>query len=121
MFTFFTGSIDDLLNKVSHAKDSEVKRIKDENTVLNREEIVATIMDEWKVDKEEATRIADDIQLSELHRVCGDLVKDGILEITGFDEYGPTYTHTAKGLAILEALKKKDESKINPISNPELN
>jgi len=118
MFTFFTGSVDDLLNKVSHVTESEVKRIKDENTVLNREEIISTIMDGWKVDREEATRIADDIQLSELHRVCGDLVKDGIFEVTGFDEYGPTYTHTAKGLAMLKTLKKVDES--NPI-RPELN
>ena len=96
---FFKGSVDELLAHVGNAPQSEIDKAGREDTVLNHEEIVAFIMDELKLPKEEAERLATAIQLEELKRVELSMVEKGLLEITEYDADGePILKPTLKGL-----------------------
>jgi hypothetical protein len=96
MFTFFKGSIDELLESVAKAPESEVARITDENTLLQREEAIAMVIEDFKVPREQAERIVSEIQMEEFHRIAKGMVEDGLLEITGYDDDGPVYAPVKK-------------------------
>ena len=53
-------------------------------------------MDEYKLPREQAEKIVTEIQMEELHRICGKMVEDGVLEVTGYDEDGPVYAQVKK-------------------------
>lgn len=91
MFTFFKGNIDELLDSVAKTPESEVARITDENALLQREEAIAMVMEDFKLPREQAEKIVSEIQMEEFHRIAKGMVEDGILEITGYGEDGPTY------------------------------
>jgi len=99
---FFTGTVDELLNKVTTAPVEAINKIGNKDEVLNREELIATVMDDFKMSRAEAERIVTEIQLEEFERIAKGMVEKGLLEITGYDGEGNAqYTPTLKGLALL--------------------
>jgi hypothetical protein len=100
MFKYFNGTIDELLEKTENLPKSQVDRIGDENTQLDHDEIVAFIMDERKIPKEEAEEIATQFQMEEFHSIAGKMVDDGLLEVVGYDADGPIYRPTQKGMIL---------------------
>ena len=52
--TFFKGSPEDLLGHVLNAPQSAIDKVKDDNQLLNHEELVAVVMDDFKIGHEEA-------------------------------------------------------------------
>lgn len=89
---FFKGSVDDLLAQMQTAPISEINKIGRDDEVLNREEMIAMVMDDFKKSREEAERIVTEIQEQEFYRIANNLVEKGLLEIKGYDGDGnPEY------------------------------
>lgn len=98
--TFYKGSVDDLLAHVGTAPRSEIEKVGDDNQILNREELVAYIVDNFKCSREDAERIAIEIQMEEFDRIVKPMVEEGLLEIAEYDKDGQSiYKPTANGLA----------------------
>jgi hypothetical protein len=99
---FFTGTVDDLLKKVTSAPAEAINKVGDENEVLNREEMIAMVMDDFKLSRQEAEKIVTEIQLEELNNIMFGMVEKGLLEIVSYDGEGnPRYKPTLKALALL--------------------
>ena len=102
--TFYKGSVDDLLAFVGTAPKEEIAKVGDENEVLNREELIAYIIDTAKCPREEAVRIADEIQLEEFDKTIKPMLDEGLIEIVEYDADGqPVYKPTLKGLVLMSA------------------
>ena len=100
--TFFKGSVDDLLNKVAAAPTEAINKVGNKDELLNREELIATVMDDFKLPRAEAERIVTEIQMEELDRIAKGMIEKGLLEIVSYDSEGnPQYKPTLKGLALL--------------------
>jgi predicted transcriptional regulator len=96
--TFFKGTTDDFLNHVLNAPKSEIDKVGGENEVLNREECISLLMDDFKMPKEKAEKIVTEIQLEEFHEIAQRLVNKGFLEVTEYDEeFQPVYKVTEAG------------------------
>jgi hypothetical protein len=101
--TFFKGSVDDLLNKVTTAPPEAINKVGNKDELLNREELIATVMDDFKMPRAEAERIVTEIQMEELDRIAKKMVSDGLLEISEYDNDGnPKYIPTPLGLSLLK-------------------
>ena len=99
---FFTGTVDDLLNKVTAAPPEAINKVGNNDELLNREELIATVMDDFKLPRAEAERIVTEIQMEELDRIVKKMMDNGLLEISEYDTDGnPQYKPTLKGLALL--------------------
>lgn len=95
---FFIGTADDLLNRITNAPLEAIKTAADPDALLNRGELIATVMDDLKIGREEAEKIVTEIQLMELDRISQGLVKKGFLEVTSYDNDGqPVYGVTELG------------------------
>ena len=92
---FFTGTVDDLLNKVTTVPTEVINKVGNKDELLNREELIATVMDDFKMPRAEAERIVTEIQLEELDRIVKKMMDNGLLEISEYDTDGnPQYKPT---------------------------
>lgn len=80
----------------------------DADIMLNREEMIDTLAEDYNLSKEEAAKFVTQIQLEEFHRICKGMVEAGILEIVGYDDEGPIYRQTEKAKKYLQQDEKKD-------------
>ncbi len=97
-FKDFHGDVDAFLE---HCSKVNVDEINNDDTLLNHEELVDTIAENYHVSKEEADRIAMDIKLDIVKDTIQDLVDEGILEFKGYNEDGePTHGLTEYGKQI---------------------
>jgi len=102
---FFKGNVDSLLNHVLSAPKSEIDKVGSPDEVLNHEEIVAVLMDEYKFPLEEAERRATEIQIEEFNRIAQGMVQKGLLEIVRYDENGdPVFDVTELGKKVTKLL-----------------
>jgi len=102
---FLNTTVDDLLNKVLSAPQSEIDKVGSPDEILNHEEIVAVLMDEYKLPSEEAEKRATEIQIEEFTRITNDMVEKGFLEIVKYDTDGnPVYDVTEIGKKITKLL-----------------
>ena len=74
---YFTGTIDDLLKDYENASIDEINKVGDKNEILNHDEIVALLMDDYKLSRNEAEIRATEIQCEELERISNELVNKG--------------------------------------------
>lgn len=88
--TFFHGTLDELLNHVGTAPASEVEKVAkaDPEEKLYGEELIQTVMDEFKLPRDEAKRVVEEIQMEELKRILKSLLEKGEIEVIGYDEEG---------------------------------
>lgn len=84
-FQDFHGDVDAFLEHCSKI-DPEV--VQDEDALLNHQELVDTIAEDYHVSKEEADRIAMEIKTEIVTDTIKDLVAKGILELKGYGEDG---------------------------------
>ena len=99
-FQDFHGDVDAFLEHCSKIDADLVEKVvtnKDDDVMLNREEMIDTLAEDYHIPKEEAAKYVSQIQMEEFHRICKGLVDAGILEVNGYDEDGPTYGLTEKG------------------------
>jgi hypothetical protein len=94
----FNGSIDDLL---SHCSNLDVDKVEEQVQSEEREECIKVIMRELECNEFEAEVIYNEISLAETKKVVDDMVKDGILYISGYNEDGePLFQLTELGKAL---------------------
>ena len=97
--TFYRGSVDDLLAFVGTAPEEELEKVNSENEMLNRDELIAYIMDTSKCSREDAVRMADEFLLEEFDKKIKPMLDEGLVEIVEYDKDGnPVYKPTLKGL-----------------------
>ncbi len=96
--TFVQTTAEDLLNQVCSAPMADIEKSVDPNRLLNHNEMVDLVIEEFSNSKEEAEQIVTQIQLEEFYNTVGSLVEKGLVEITGYDEDGqPEYGLTELG------------------------
>lgn len=90
--TFFKGSVDDLLNHVQTAPNTEIENVDNPNKILHREEIIDLIIEDLKVNRQDAERMADEILMEEFNRIIQPMLEKGIVEVVDYDADGlPIY------------------------------
>jgi hypothetical protein len=110
-FQDFHGDIDALLEHCSNLDTDLVEKVaenKADDVMLNRQEMIDTLAEDFHLSKEEAEKYVSQIQMEEFHRICKGLVESGILEITGYDDEGPIYGPTEKAKKYLDQKDKKN-------------
>lgn len=101
--TFFKGSVDDLLKKVTEASTETIDAALDPDRLLNHKELVDTVIDEFKLPPDEAERIVTEIQMSELDTILRGMLEKGLVEVVSYDTDGnPEYKPTELGLKLLK-------------------
>ena len=83
-FKDFHGDVDSFLEHCSKIDANEIN----DDTILNHQELVDTIAEDYHVSKEEADKIAMEIKTEIVTDTIKDLVAKGILELKGYGEDG---------------------------------
>lgn len=107
--TTFTGTIDQLLDHCSKIDfDISEEEIKEREYELS----LQYIMDAQDVDREEAIEIYNMIALEEVKQTVDKLVKDGLLQVSGYDEDGEAkFELTELGKQCAGEIKKQETIK----------
>lgn len=101
----FTGSIDDFLN---HCSQLDISNLEEQLKDQEKEECLEVIMKEIDCSLEEAEQIYNEIALKEVQDTVDQLVAEGLLEISGYNEEGePLFVLTELGKKVQEEIKKK--------------
>jgi hypothetical protein len=94
----FTGSVDDLLN---HCANLNTDMVEEQVRLEEKEECIRVIKQELECDDEEALKVYNEIALTEVKQTVDDMVKEGLLYISGYNEEGePLFNLTELGKAI---------------------
>lgn len=107
----FKGTVDDFLNHCSQLDaDSIEKSIEDNNMNC----LVQEISENMDLSPEEAMKIIEDIKLDIVQKEIDHLLKEGLIEISSYNDKGePLYSTTKKGSEALdaynEALDEQDD------------
>ena len=107
--TTFTGTVDQLLD---HCSKIEFDISEEEIKVRDYELSLKYIMDCENVNREEAIEIYNMIALQEVKETVDKLVKEGLLQISGYDADGePKFELTQLGKECAGAIKKQEKPK----------
>lgn len=109
--TTFTGTVDQLLDHCSKIDFD----ISDEEVKAREYELsLQYIMDSEQIDREEAIQIYNMIALEEVKQTVDKLVKEGLLQVNGYDEDGePKFELTELGKKCAGEIKNKEAAKKN--------
>lgn len=100
----FKGSIDEFL---AHCETLNIDENQKNINEIEKEECFEYIMKEFSVDREQAQEIYDEISLIETKNTVDEMVKEGLVEVSGYNEDGePLFVLTELGKKIHEELKK---------------
>ena len=98
----FTGSVDALLE---HCSKLDIKVVEEQIKLDEKEDCLKIIMSDCDCSLEEAKEIYSDIALSEVKETMEQLLKEGIVEVSGHNEEGePLFTLTELGRQIQKEL-----------------
>jgi hypothetical protein len=101
----YTGTIDDLLE---HCSNLDLKEVEEQIKLDEKRECLSIIMRDCECSLEEAEQIYNDIALNEVKETMKQLLKDGIVQISGYNDEGePLFTLTELGRQIQKELGNK--------------
>lgn len=101
----FTGSVDALLE---HCSKLDIQKVEEQIKLDEKQECLSIIMKDCECSLEEAEQIYNDIALSEVKQTIDQLVKEGIVEVSGYNDDGePLFTLTELGRQIQKELGNK--------------
>jgi DNA-binding MarR family transcriptional regulator len=101
----FTGSVDALLE---HCSKLDIQEVEEQIKLDEKQDCLNVIMTDFECSLEEAEQIYSDIALSEVKQTIDQLVKEGIVEVSGYNEEGePLFTLTELGRQIQKELGNK--------------
>jgi len=107
--TTFTGTVDQLLD---HCSKIDFDISEEEIKARNYELSLKYIMDSENVNREEAIEIYNFIALQEVKETVDKLVKEGLLQISGYDEEGePKFELTELGKQCAGEIKNQEQIK----------
>lgn len=103
----FTGSIDELLN---HCATLDLNKVEEQVKSEEKAECIKVIMSEIGCDEAEALEVYNEIALKETQTVVDQLVDDGLLYISGYNDAGePLFNLTELGKAVRSEIDKDNK------------
>jgi predicted transcriptional regulator len=101
----YTGTIDGLLE---HCSNLDLKEVEEQIKLDEKRDCLNIIMQDCECSLEEAEQIYNDIALNEVKQTIDQLVKEGIVEVSGYNDDGePLFTLTELGRQIQKELGNK--------------
>lgn len=108
----FKGTLDDFLDHCSKLDADSIEKSIDDN---NMNCLVEEISENMEVSIEEAMKIIEDIKLDIVQKEIDSLLKEGLIEISSYNENGePLYSTTKKGSDALEAFNESKQEEEKP-------
>jgi hypothetical protein len=110
-FVPFRGTVDELLANMDNVDADQVERVvvnQSEEVIMSDSDATAMIMSEANVSREEAVDILNEIKCEEVKRVLDGLMKEGIVEVSSYDQDGqPLYSLTNNGKVLAQGFSDK--------------
>lgn len=104
----FKGTVDDFL---SHCSKLDVDAIEKNIEQNNMNCLVEEISENMDISPEEAQQIIEDIKLDIVQKEIDHLLKEGLIEISSYNDKGePLYSTTKKGSDALDAFNEAKDS-----------
>lgn len=98
----YTGTIDGFLE---HCSKLDINEVEEQVKQQEKQECLDVIMKECECSLEEAEKIYDEIALKEVEDTVNQMVKDGLLEISGYNENNePLFVLTELGKQVQKEL-----------------
>lgn len=99
----FTGTIDEL---IEHCANIDADQLYAE---CEKRECIAVLMRDMECSEEEAEILYKEIALNEIKNTVDDLLKDGLVEVTGYNDDGePLFSLTKLGKKVQQELNKNN-------------
>lgn len=99
----YKGTIDSFLD---HCSKLNINEVEEQIKIQEKEECLEVIMKQCECNLEEAEEIYNEIALAEVKETVDQLVKEGLLEVSGYNEDG-------EPLFVLTELGKQVQNKLN--------
>lgn len=102
----FTGTVDELLDHCSNLDSEQLQRD------IDKHESIEYIMKELDCSNEEAEEIYEELVNNEVKQTVDDLIAEGLVEITGYNEDGePLFGLTEHGKLAQKILEEDSNNK----------
>lgn len=101
----YTGTIDSFLD---HCSKLNINEVEEQVKEQEKQECLEVIMEQCECSIEEAEEIYDEIALTEVKNTIDNLVKEGLVEISGYNEDGePLFVLTELGKQVQKNLDNR--------------
>ncbi len=101
----YTGTIDSFLD---HCSKLNINEVEEQVKEQERQECLEVIMEQCECSMEEAEEIYDEIALTEVKNTIDNLVKEGLVEVSGYNEDGePLFVLTELGKQVQKNLDNR--------------
>lgn len=101
----YTGTIDSFLD---HCSKLNINEVEEQVKEQERQECLEIIMEQCDCSMEEAEEIYDEIALTEVKNTIDNLVKEGLVEVSGYNEDGePLFVLTELGKQVQKNLDNR--------------
>ena len=101
----YTGTIDSFLD---HCSKLNINEVEEQLKEQEKQECLEVIMEQCECSMEEAEEIYDEIALTEVKNTIDNLVKEGLVEVSGYNEDGePLFVLTELGKQVQKNLDNR--------------
>lgn len=101
----YTGTIDSFLD---HCSKLNINEVEEQVKEQEKQECLEVIMEQCECSVEEAEEIYDEIALTEVKNTIDNLVKEGLVEVSGYNEDGePLFVLTELGKQVQKNLDNR--------------
>jgi len=101
----YTGTIDSFLD---HCSKLNINEVEEQVKEQEKQECLEVIMEQCECSIEEAEEIYDEIALTEVKNTIDNLVKEGLVEVSGYNEDGePLFVLTELGKQVQKNLDNR--------------
>jgi len=101
----YTGTIDSFLD---HCSKLNINEVEEQVKEQEKQECLEVIMEQCECSMEEAEEIYDEIALTEVKNTIDNLVKEGLVEVSGYNEDGePLFVLTELGKQVQKNLDNR--------------
>ena len=101
----YTGTIDSFLD---HCSKLNINEVEEQVKEQERQECLEIIMEQCECSMEEAEEIYDEIALTEVKNTIDNVVKEGLVEVSGYNEDGePLFVLTELGKQVQKNLDNR--------------
>lgn len=101
----YTGTIDSFLD---HCSKLNINEVEEQVKLQEKEECLEVIMEQCECSLEEAEGIYNEIALTEVKNTIDEMVKEGLVEVSGYNEDGePLFVLTELGKQVQKNLDNR--------------
>ena len=101
----YTGTIDSFLD---HCSKLNINEVEEQVKLQEKQECLEVIMEQCECSLEEAQEIYNEIALAEVKETIDQMVKDGLVEVSGYNEDGePLFVLTELGKQVQKNLDNR--------------